>query len=275
VIVIANAYFERAVEKAGLGFAPSTPVESYLEMLNNPDTWHPQKGPALLPTRILAAMPGTFERVRQLNLPGNTVIAATPLAFAATLARESLDIPLATVLLNPMSLSSTYDFENRGLGPFGSLACRWKRRIRLRLTELWCDRVCRPELNAFRASLGLRRSRRVWNLWMRSSQCIIGLWPEWLYAPQPDWPRHVLLAGFVEYDAGPGGAGPDGPARLEDAADRLHGRHRPPRRPRLLQSSLRRVRDSRSAGGFVDPERAADGSTSAPRGPTHPLCALG
>jgi rhamnosyltransferase subunit B len=216
VIVIANAYFERAVEQAGLRFAASTPVESYLEMLNNPDTWHPEKGPALLPGRILAAIPRGYERLRQLNIPGNTVMAATPLAFAATIASESLGIPLTTLLLNPMLLCSAYDCEDRGLGPFGSLVRRWKRRIRFRLNELLCDRLLCPEVNAIRAGLGLRPLRRVWNLWQRRSRSVIGLWPEWLYAPQLDWPRQVVLAGFVEYDAGPGVAGPDGPARLED-----------------------------------------------------------
>jgi UDP:flavonoid glycosyltransferase YjiC (YdhE family) len=35
---------------------------------------------------------------------------------------------------------------------------------------------------------------------MRSPQRIIGLWPEWLYGRQPDWPAYAETTGFVHYD---------------------------------------------------------------------------
>jgi rhamnosyltransferase subunit B len=39
--------------------------------------------------------------------------------------------------------------------------------------------------------------RRLYSHWLRSPQQVIGLFPDWFAAPQPDWPRQARLAGFV------------------------------------------------------------------------------
>jgi UDP:flavonoid glycosyltransferase YjiC (YdhE family) len=40
----------------------------------------------------------------------------------------------------------------------------------------------------------------VWGCWRHSPQRVIGLWPEWLYGPKPDWPPGAVVTGFIEYD---------------------------------------------------------------------------
>jgi UDP:flavonoid glycosyltransferase YjiC (YdhE family) len=36
--------------------------------------------------------------------------------------------------------------------------------------------------------------------WWYSPHCVIGMFPEWFAAPQPDWPQQVVLTGFPLWD---------------------------------------------------------------------------
>lgn len=62
------------------------------------------------------------------------------------------------------------------------------------------DRILAPEVNAFRAKLGLPRVRHFFGRWVHSPQRVIGLFPEWFAPPQPDWPANTRLTGFIQYD---------------------------------------------------------------------------
>jgi UDP:flavonoid glycosyltransferase YjiC (YdhE family) len=62
--------------------------------------------------------------------------------------------------------------------------------------------VLAPEINSFRKNLGLERVR-LRGLWSSSPQRVIGLWPDWFYGPQPDWPAQAVVTGFIEYDGAP------------------------------------------------------------------------
>jgi UDP:flavonoid glycosyltransferase YjiC (YdhE family) len=74
-------------------------------------------------------------------------------------------------------------------------------------TKLWegADRfyldpmIC-PVLNEFRATIDLPPVERVQQGWWHSPHLTIGLWPEWFFPAQPDYPEQVRLAGFPLYD---------------------------------------------------------------------------
>src|SRR5713101_5517338 len=87
VVVIANSYFESPIKQVGLGFASSAPAQNYVNMIHHPDMWHPTRGPALHVAALLAVMPRAFSMIKELHQPGNTVIAAMPLALAARVAQ--------------------------------------------------------------------------------------------------------------------------------------------------------------------------------------------
>jgi UDP:flavonoid glycosyltransferase YjiC (YdhE family) len=57
-----------------------------------------------------------------------------------------------------------------------------------------------PAVNAFRAGLGLPAVSRLLDRWLHSPELVIGLFPDWFAAPQPDWPPNVHLTGFPLYD---------------------------------------------------------------------------
>ncbi len=58
------------------------------------------------------------------------------------------------------------------------------------------DRVCGPELNAARQSLGLAPARRILGRWLHSTDGVLCLFPSWFAAAQPDWPANHLQSGF-------------------------------------------------------------------------------
>jgi UDP:flavonoid glycosyltransferase YjiC (YdhE family) len=64
-----------------------------------------------------------------------------------------------------------------------------------------------PSLNRVRAGLGLSPVRRVFRWWL-SPDLVIGLFPGWYAAPQPDWPPQIRLAGFSRFDGALDGALP-------------------------------------------------------------------
>ena len=45
--------------------------------------------------------------------------------------------------------------------------------------------------------------------WLHSPQLVIGFFPEWFAAVQPDWPPHTHLVGFPLWDTGRPGAIPE------------------------------------------------------------------
>src|SRR5438874_247787 len=76
-----------------------------------------------------------------------------------------------------------------------------------------------PYLNRARAGLGLPPVRRVFRWWL-SPDLVIGLFPGWYAAPQPDWPPQLRLAGFGRFDGARG--------ELPDDVRRFCGEGPPP-----------------------------------------------
>ena len=201
VVVVTNAGFESKIKQAGLAVSSCDPAQTSPDILRHLGARRAEESASLFCRLCLAAIPEAFSKIRQLYQPGNTVVAAQPHVFAARIAQERLGVPLATVTLSPVQLYSAY-VPGSGFNRFGS----WLSRLRRRLRRRRIDMLLAPEINSFRAKLGLKPVRRALNLWRNSPQRVIGLWPEWLYAPQPHWPSNAVVTGFIEYD-GPPAAG--------------------------------------------------------------------
>jgi len=55
-------------------------------------------------------------------------------------------------------------------------------------------------LNELRARLGLSRLKRPMDRWMYSPDLVLGLFPDWFAARQPDWPAQTATVGFPLWD---------------------------------------------------------------------------
>lgn len=203
VHVITSSYFKGLVESLGFPFAGVGTDDDYHTLTHNPDLWHPKRsmraifGQSGIANRQLRE---GFNRVQELNIPGNTVLVAGLLALWARAAGEKLDMPHASIHLQPSVLWSAVDPPE-----FAQLRIRswWPHWFRNALywfgDRHMVDPLITPELNKFRAEIGLPPVTRVVGKWGHSPHRIIGFFPEW-YGNAPDWPSHFRHAGFVRFD---------------------------------------------------------------------------
>jgi len=200
VTVIASEHFAGLIEAEGLEFTAIGTDEEYQRWVDHPDMWDPRKSLPVLYGAILEAMPRVYERIAERYEPGSTVLVAPSFNIGARVAHDKLGIPLASVILNPLLLPSVHSPARSPLMPtFPRWMGRWGPKIAYRLVGLKYKQIIGERLDRFRRSLELPPVRDV-RTWMRSPQRIIGLWPEWLYGRQPDWPPHAETTGFVHYD---------------------------------------------------------------------------
>src|SRR5262249_45800299 len=119
------------------------------------------------------------------------------ISFGARIAQEKLGVPTATVHLQPSIIRSLVDQGMAGQIRISSRQPMWFKKAFFRIAD-WTmiDRVLKGPVNKFRQTLGLKPLDRVMHRWIHSTQLVIGFFPEWFAAPQPDWPPHTHLVGF-------------------------------------------------------------------------------
>jgi rhamnosyltransferase subunit B len=201
--VITNEYFREQIAGHGLGFTPLGTKAEAEALMGDPRLWHSRKGfGSIIELALLPNVPRLYRIIEAQRGPG-LVVAATTLCLGARVAQEKLGVPTATIHLQPSVMRS--HFDNGRLGPFDmgpGMPHFVKRALFWIIDGLYSERLIAPELNAFRATLGLAPTRGIFSNYIHSPQLVLGLFPEWFAAPQPDWPAHTHLTGFVLQDAG-------------------------------------------------------------------------
>ena len=198
--VVTNAYFEATVRRAGLEFIPIGTAEQYEAVTADEDLWHPFRGLQVVTRAWVHLMPLVYEAIAKHYVPGETVVVATAVVLGARIAQEHLGAPLATVQLQPAMFRSLFDTPRLPLAPPPQWQPRFAKRLQYWLADWVMDRAMAGEVNAFRGQFGLAPVRRLLKEWALSPQRVIGLFPEWFAARQPDWPPQSMLAGFPLYE---------------------------------------------------------------------------
>jgi rhamnosyltransferase subunit B len=221
VVLVAGVVFEPLARRVGLEFRGLGTEKDYYEALRDPDLWHPYRAFSVLARRlILPSMRQVYEIIAEHNEPGDTVVAAPGTAFGARIANERLGLPLVTLDLQPAMLRSAHQSPVYGFPDvLGHLPRPLKRLYLWAVDRFLIDRMLAAEVNAFRAELGLRPVRRVFDRWFHSPQLVIGLFPEWFAPPQPDWPPNTHLTGFPLYDESDSRQPPNGLAEFLNAGE--------------------------------------------------------
>lgn len=206
VVLISAAPFAPLAERAGLGFRSTATAEEYEAMTRHPNLWDVNEG-----LRHVMSLMGERARVVHdalvdLYRPGHTVVVGHTIAWGARLFEERTGAPSLTVHLAPTGIRTAHDVV---ISP-GRTLDRWP--VFVRRLAMWgvdrfmVDRHAAPGLNAVRRELGLPPVPRPIRAWLNSPQGVLGLFPDWFGAPQPDWPPRVQLVGFPlpeEDDADP------------------------------------------------------------------------
>ena len=202
VSMIINPHFEPLLDRVGLRFVPIGTADDYDAVLSHPDLWHGRRGLGVLGGALRRWGREGFELIRAEAGRGAPVLVAPGLGFSARVAHEVLGLPLVTMHLQPSCLVSAH--ETPVLHARLRSINRWPaplKRLVLALGDRLADRALAPAANSLRAELDLPPVRRITSRWWHSPQRVIGLFPDWYAAVQPDWPRQTTLTGFPLYDA--------------------------------------------------------------------------
>src|SRR5262245_42730918 len=95
-----ETYRDRALA-LGLEFCPLVTTEEVERMLTDPDLWHPFKSGLMMARWGAPMMPRQYETLAELVGERCTVLVANPGLLPARLVQQKLNVPLATLLLQP------------------------------------------------------------------------------------------------------------------------------------------------------------------------------
>ncbi len=201
VTFVTCGYFEDLVRGAGLDYLEFGTKQEFLEAIDHPDLWHPQRSfSRIINSGIGNKLREHYRLIEQHAGGGDTVVLASCLGIGPRLAQEKLGVPLITVHLQPAVLWSGYESPTLPGFSWHPLIPRWMRNAIFALGEKYViDRAACPPTNAFRAELGLAPMRRTTRWWV-SPECVLCLFPEWYAPPQPDWPANTVLTDFPLWD---------------------------------------------------------------------------
>ncbi len=204
VTLLTNGFFESFVRRVGLDFHSIGRGEDYESATRDPDLWSPLKGMGVVWRKVFApAIRPTYDFIRGIARSGMPTVVASPWAFGARLARETLRIPLIVTYLQPAMLRTHHGpQEIAGVKIPVSFSATLRSWLWWAIDRLYLDRLFGPALNGFRRELGLKPVGNILGRWIHSPDQGIGLFPDWYAPPQPDWPEHLALAGFPLFDDG-------------------------------------------------------------------------
>lgn len=199
VTFMAGELYDGMARQMGLAFEPIvTTQQAGGHAMAKQD---PHKALSLMWHRISQANRIVFDVARRLQQPGRTVLVGSTFALGARLAQEKLGLPLATVHLAPAAFLSAIAppafkwFQLPTWLPVGARAATWRF-----IERKVIDPIGGPELNRFRAELGLAPVRHIMGEWAHSPDLVLGLFEPWFAAPQADWPPNTHLTGFPRFD---------------------------------------------------------------------------
>ena len=203
VSVVTNEIFSRQIRANGLDFIQLGTEAEAERVMRDPRLWHLRKGfGCIVDLAILPNIRRLYAIIAERRDP-STVVAATTLCIGARVAQEKLGVPTASIHLQPGVFRSLVDNGRLGHLDFGPGMPRpLKRLLFWFIDTVYVERRIGPELNAFRATLGLAPVRGIFSHYIHSPQLVLGLFPEWFAPPQPDWPGNTHLAGFILHDEG-------------------------------------------------------------------------
>jgi rhamnosyltransferase subunit B len=201
VTVVTNGIFSAQIHANGLGFIELGSKAEAEAIMRDPRLWHPRQGLRCIVERALLPNLRRLHGIIAANRDPSTVVAATTLCLGARVAQDHLGVPTASIHLQPGVLRSLVDYGKIWHVDLGPGKPRFLKRLLFWIADrFYIDRMICPELNSFRATLGLAPVEGIFRSYIHSPQLVLGLFPDWFAKPQVDWPRNTHLTGFVLHD---------------------------------------------------------------------------
>lgn len=193
----ANGYFGQKVKNAGLTFLELGGEHLYLEGLKRPGVWDPRKGFQVVWQFVRESLELNYQIVKERIDPGNTILVGTTLAMANRVLQDELKIKASTVHLSPCCIISAHEPMTGPGYPSPTSLPLWMKNAYVGLIDkLALDRVCRDDINQFRAKHNLAPVKSIFRKWLASPNQVICAFPDWYAEPQPDWPPNSVCTGI-------------------------------------------------------------------------------
>jgi rhamnosyltransferase subunit B len=201
VTMITAEPFRETAERAGFRFIQSVSRAQFDELTRHPDLWHSRRGLTLVLQAVATHLQAGYALIEAAYEPGRTVLVSHALALAARVFEEKHGAPAATIHLAPSIFRSISQPPANIPGMDASRWPVWLKRTAMWIVDRWLiDPHIAPALNRLRRDVGLPPVSRVFNEWLHSPRRVVGLFPDWFAAVQPDWPPQLRLTGFPLYD---------------------------------------------------------------------------
>ena len=203
VSVLTNAYFEPLLSRVGLPLVPLGTVDDYRRTLEHPDLWRPHRALGVIGEAIRPHATEIARVLRERTRGDPPLLVAHPLAFGARVAQEALGLRLVTLHLQATGFMSRHDTAVPHV--WLRSVSRWPMPVKRLLVvagDRLSDQALAPAVHDLCAEFGLPPPRNIVREWWHSPHRVIGLFPDWYAAVQPDWPPQTRLTGFPLYDEG-------------------------------------------------------------------------
>ena len=140
--LLTNPYFQSLIETQGLGFLPVGSLADVESALADPDLWHARRGFEVVARRVIVPSIETVYRHIESHADADTVVAASSISLGARIAQERLDLPTASVHLQPTVLRSLIDSGMFGNVRISAAQPAWFKRALFRFID-WAaiDRI--------------------------------------------------------------------------------------------------------------------------------------
>jgi rhamnosyltransferase subunit B len=205
-----SACYRSLIEGEGVAFYPVRPdadLEDYALIRRLMD---PKRGAEVLVKEgLLSHLRHTYADLAAAA-HGADLLVTHPITFAGPLVAERQQIPWVSTVLAPLSFFSAYDLPVAPSLP--QLA--WVRRLGpgvgrgvMRVAK-WVTRRWTEPIRQLRADLGLAPGADPLYEGQFSPGLTLALFSRLLAAPQPDWPPHTQVTGFI-FHQGPGRLPPE------------------------------------------------------------------
>ena len=201
VSIVTNPHFQKVLESVGIEFVPIGSEEDYNTLVRHEDAWHPRRGPLLvLSNAMVDWLRELYGIIDSQVRTDETVLVAHILDLASRVHHDKYRTPMASIHLAPVGFRSLFTSPQvYGLW-MSSKAPVWLRRLQFWIADKIIDSFITPELNKLRNDLGLEPVSGIFGEWYFSPQRVLGLFPGWFAAPQPDWLPQIRLTGFPLWD---------------------------------------------------------------------------
>lgn len=200
ITFISNAYYQQQISSTNVDFKPLGETERVATTLSNPDLWDKKKSSKLFYQLCIDLTEPGYNTIADLDQKnGIDVIIAPVYCFSAKLANEKFNIPLITVMPNPILVRSIHAPAVYPVLPWLSNCGSLGARLLYSLLDKSFEKFLNEPINQIREKLALPHLDKV-KPWLKSSNELIGLWPAWFKPPQIDWPDNITLTGFLHYD---------------------------------------------------------------------------